>query len=648
MANDYNGDPIAVGTVYVYAGAATDASGDFIPIGPRNVVALSTDLIPITDVGGGSGVSELNDLTDVSVSSPSPAEVLRYDGFGWSNAALVVADISDAGALAELDTVGTSEIDDAAVTYAKVQNVSATNKLLGRVTAGAGAVEEIDCTPAGRALLDDADAAAQRTTLGIASAFLLLDCSNDPLTGDLLIDGGTLSVHKSVVGGEQVLDLYNSASSGASGTRFQIRTRSGSTGDAWFRFENSSRYYSVGLDTSEDEFRIGTGAVLSSSNLLRLTSAGVLHVVGAANFGGDVALGSTSSGSYSLIVNSAFSTQSDIELRQGGLTNARLALLAGGGAEFQVDGTGLGSPSAIWGVTTGGLMDMKGKRVTNLADPVDLQDAATPAWTIITHPALAQNGLDYPNKATFRTNIGLGNSATRDVGTASTEVASGDIWTVVFDEEFEYVETARWNNTGTGTAAAYHQDVSALSGYDDQISWGSVRIHCGTSTGTGSYSYFVMDEVGQLGRMLSSTEDWILDMWVSTLNEGNLKASWGLTNVTPTQLRPDTCLCFVADNNTDTNIYASTYDGTTTNDTDTGEANESIDVNGSGSIRKFTITCRANNVEFFIDDSSVASFTSDLPAASESYFSPYFFCQEDGATFRGLIVDRVRLMKPAS
>lgn len=46
--------------------------------------------------------------------------------------------------------------------------LSATDKLLGRSTAGAGAAEEITCTAAGRALIDDANAAAQRTTLGLA------------------------------------------------------------------------------------------------------------------------------------------------------------------------------------------------------------------------------------------------------------------------------------------------------------------------------------------------------------------------------------------------------------------------------------------------------------------------------------------------
>jgi hypothetical protein len=65
--------------------------------------------------------------------------------------------------------VNTDELAASAVTYAKIQNVSATDKLLGRSTAGAGVVEEIPLTAAGRALLDDADAAAQRTTLGLGT-----------------------------------------------------------------------------------------------------------------------------------------------------------------------------------------------------------------------------------------------------------------------------------------------------------------------------------------------------------------------------------------------------------------------------------------------------------------------------------------------
>lgn len=44
--------------------------------------------------------------------------------------------------------------------------LTATDKLLGRASSGAGAVEEIACTAAGRALIDDADARQQCATLG--------------------------------------------------------------------------------------------------------------------------------------------------------------------------------------------------------------------------------------------------------------------------------------------------------------------------------------------------------------------------------------------------------------------------------------------------------------------------------------------------
>lgn len=64
------------------------------------------------------------------------------------------------------NAVTTAKINDAAVTYAKIQDVSATDLILGRSTSGAGDVEEIACTAAGRAILDDANATAQLATLG--------------------------------------------------------------------------------------------------------------------------------------------------------------------------------------------------------------------------------------------------------------------------------------------------------------------------------------------------------------------------------------------------------------------------------------------------------------------------------------------------
>lgn len=92
------------------------------------ITALAADI----GGGGGSGVSD-GDKGDITVSS---------SGAVWT-------------------------IDNDAVTYAKMQNVSATDRLLGRSTSGAGDVEEITCTSFGRSLIDDADASAARTTLGL-------------------------------------------------------------------------------------------------------------------------------------------------------------------------------------------------------------------------------------------------------------------------------------------------------------------------------------------------------------------------------------------------------------------------------------------------------------------------------------------------
>lgn len=74
----------------------------------------------------------------------------------------VTAGVEDAAS----KLVDTADISNDQVTYAKIQNVGA-NKILGSVAGGD--VAELDCTAAGRALLDDADAAAQRTTLGLGN-----------------------------------------------------------------------------------------------------------------------------------------------------------------------------------------------------------------------------------------------------------------------------------------------------------------------------------------------------------------------------------------------------------------------------------------------------------------------------------------------
>jgi hypothetical protein len=106
------------------------------------------------------------------LASLSSANILVGNGSNVATSVAVTGDvtISNAGvtAIAAGVVVNADVSASAAIAFSKLANVSATDRLLGRSTAGAGAIEEVTCTAAGRALIDDADAAAQRTTLGVA------------------------------------------------------------------------------------------------------------------------------------------------------------------------------------------------------------------------------------------------------------------------------------------------------------------------------------------------------------------------------------------------------------------------------------------------------------------------------------------------
>ena len=87
-----------------------------------------------------------------------------------------------------LTSVATSNIADDAVTYAKIQNVSATNRILGRDSSGAGVIEEI--TPANlRTMLNVEDGAtADQTNSEIAAA---LSDQRPSIRGADFTDDGT-------------------------------------------------------------------------------------------------------------------------------------------------------------------------------------------------------------------------------------------------------------------------------------------------------------------------------------------------------------------------------------------------------------------------------------------------------------------------
>jgi len=172
-------------------GIALGTPGTVIGVDVTGAGATATrvgDQVTIAVPGGGFSM----DVEDEGVSIQVDPSVMNFAGAGVTATALlgeVTVTIPGGSGITELTgdvTAGpgsgaqVATIANDAVTFAKMQAVSA-NILLGNDAAGT-AVEEIACTAAGRAILDDADAAAQRTTLGLGT-IATQDANNVSITG---------------------------------------------------------------------------------------------------------------------------------------------------------------------------------------------------------------------------------------------------------------------------------------------------------------------------------------------------------------------------------------------------------------------------------------------------------------------------------
>ncbi|HTE57874.1 MAG TPA: hypothetical protein VK694_03940 [Verrucomicrobiae bacterium] len=134
---------------------------DATPIITADVKDGSVTYAKIQDVSAtdrllGRDTASSGDVEELTVSGG-----LEFTGSGGiQRSALAGGDVTATAGSA------VATIANDAVTYAKIQNVSATDRLLGRSTPGAGDIEEIVLTAFGRSLIDDVNASDARATIG--------------------------------------------------------------------------------------------------------------------------------------------------------------------------------------------------------------------------------------------------------------------------------------------------------------------------------------------------------------------------------------------------------------------------------------------------------------------------------------------------
>jgi hypothetical protein len=223
------------------------------------------------------------------------------------------------------NTVSTAKIQNDAVTYAKIQNVSATDRLLGRSSAGAGDVEEITCTSFGRSLIDDADAAAARTTLSVQPTASPTFTGTATLAAGAIVTSTAANSGLSVGGSSKQVRLSFAPSEGTAptsavtGTAYIVSADFGS-GYTAMRFEATEFVFAHGIFASEvsTTFKNNGDIVMSRGQVL-------------------VTAGSGSSGSYKPGL--AVSGDDDSGVQQVGGANT-LSLVTGGTERVRVDASG--------------------------------------------------------------------------------------------------------------------------------------------------------------------------------------------------------------------------------------------------------------------------------------------------------------------
>lgn len=158
---------------------------------------------------------------------------------------------------------GTSFIDDNAVTLAKIQQFP-TDILLGRSTAGTGNTEQIPCTGFARSILDDIDASATRTTLGLGT-IATQNANNVTLTG------GTAALSSLDLISQTLTINKGGAASTATASGLNIEENSAITG--YIKTANSRASFDIKAPANSGVIRVTPATTAFTHSLVFNTTA---------------------------------------------------------------------------------------------------------------------------------------------------------------------------------------------------------------------------------------------------------------------------------------------------------------------------------------------------------------------------------------
>jgi hypothetical protein len=400
-------------------------------------------------------------LLGTSSTSTTFAELTLGTGLSLSGTTLTATGGVTDGDKGDITVSGTGSswvIDNQAVTYAKIQNVSATDKLLGRSTAGAGSVEEITCTAAGRAILDDADASAQRTTLGL---------------GTLATQSGTFSGTSSGTNtGDQTITLTSDVTGSGTGS-FATTIAAGvvSTSKLGGDITTAGKALLDDADAAAQRTTLGLGTLATQSGTFSGTSSGTNTGDQTITLTGDVT-GSGTGSFAATIANDAVTnaklanmTASTIKARitasTGDPEDATLTQvldLVGSAAQGDILYRGTSTWSRLAAGTSGHYLKTNGT-------------GSDPAWAAVSASGGGSTNVWIPASAWIpRTTTGAGiDSREQSTNKINTDELLFDAGT----DEFAQALVVMPNNWNAGTVTAkFHWTGSGATDGSDDVIWG--------------------------------------------------------------------------------------------------------------------------------------------------------------------------------